>query len=57
MKKIMVSHGMVTHSLEESNDCLDCLDVQIEYYTAIRKAGGMKKFLKQLEKEIHEKNT
>jgi len=49
---IMVSHGMVIHSLEECDDCLECLDVQIEYYKAIRKAGGMKKFVKQLKEEI-----
>jgi len=47
-KKIMISHGMVTHAMDECDDCIDCLTMQIEYLKAMRKAGGKKKFLKEL---------
>lgn len=50
----MVCHGMVTHSFEERMECVDCLTVEIEYLQAIKKAGGMKKFLKQLKEEVED---
>ncbi len=48
----MVSHGETTHPIEDCHDCVFCLEVEIEYLQALKKAGGIKKFIKQLKKEI-----
>jgi len=49
---LMISHGKVTHPASKRDDCIECIDVQIEYFKDIRKAGGVTKFVKQLEKEV-----
>ena len=50
-KKIMISHGMVTHSLETRLDCLACIEVEIEFLQDIKKAGGQTKFIEKLEEK------
>lgn len=48
----MISHGMVTHSLEDKDDCIFCLEVEIEFLQAMKKAGGRKKFIESLNAPI-----
>ncbi len=50
--KIMISHGQVTHKFSERYDCLDCIQVEIKWLQALKKAGGQTKFLKALEKKV-----
>lgn len=45
-----VSHGHENHPLEEQLECIFCIDTEIEFLTAVKKAGGMKNFLQELEK-------
>ncbi len=44
----MISHGHITHTFDARDDCLLCIDVQIEYLQELKKAGGKTKFLEQL---------
>lgn len=44
----MVSHGRITHPIEEQHDCMSCLDTEIEFLQALRDAGGKTKFIKKL---------
>lgn len=48
-KKLMISHGKITHSLDKRLDCLYCIEIEIEYLQALKKAGGKTKFLQELE--------
>lgn len=49
--KIMMSHGQVTHKFSKRHDCMVCIDVEIEWLQALKKAGGQTKFLEALKKE------
>ena len=49
--KVMIAHGETTHSLEDKDDCLFCLEVEIEFLQAMKKAGGKTKFIKNLKKD------
>ncbi len=44
----MVNHGKITHPFDDRYDCLVCLDVEIDYLTNVRDAGGQTKFIKEL---------
>ena len=52
MAQLMVSHGKVTHSIQGCHDCVFCLEIEIEYLKELKKAGGKKKFIKQLKKKL-----
>jgi hypothetical protein len=52
MKNIMISHGEITHPLKDVDNCPDCIQVQIDYYKALKKYGGVKGLVKYLKKEI-----
>ena len=45
---LRIVHGDTEHSYEERLDCLTCLEVEIEFLQAIKKAGGRKKFAESL---------
>jgi len=47
--KLRIVHGTTDHGHAERLDCLTCLDVEIEYLQALRKAGGKTEFIETLE--------
>ena len=44
--KLMMSHGEVTHPFIEKNDCMECIDKELKFYKAIKKAGGISNLTK-----------
>ena len=50
MKKneLIISHGDIEHNINKKDDCMECIEVQLEYYQEIKKAGGITKFLASL---------
>lgn len=48
--KLMISHGKITHDADYRWDCLDCIEVEIEYLKELKKAGGQTKFIEKISK-------
>lgn len=45
-----ISHNGGKAHMINDQDCLECLDTQIDFLQAIRKAGGITKFRKNIKK-------
>jgi len=55
--KLRIVHGTTEHGYAERLDCLICLEVEIEYLQAIKKAGGREKFIDSKLSELKKINT
>ena len=44
-------HGGIEHSYSGRLDCLDCINVEIEFLKVIKKAGGQTKYLEKLKEK------
>lgn len=51
-KNLMICHGNITHPYEEMNDCMECIEMNIEYLQMLKKVGGEKKLKKELDKKV-----
>lgn len=50
-KQIWISHGNTTHPLEERYDCLECIQLELEYLQELKRVGGQSNLLKELKKK------
>lgn len=49
-----IHHGMTNHSYNQRLDCLDCIEVELEFLKIIKEAGGMTKYMERLRKEVYQ---
>ena len=42
-KELWISHGGKDHSYADRHDCMECINIEIEYLQELKKAGGQKR--------------
>ncbi len=54
---VMICHGRTCHPQRDWKQCADCVEMNKEFEDDVRKAGGMKQFMRQLDQTIEKGNS
>ncbi len=42
-RDLIITHGLISHSIDSADDCMTCIEINIEWYKELKFRGGITK--------------